>query len=201
MSQGGDDRLASLEALLSASEEEAELPGVGASAALVIVVVARLIEDLALSARGRWEEAGSVITQAGELRRRALRLARETAEAHAAARRALDAVRWDRPEAERKSADDRLGRALAAAADRPLDIATTAADAAELAAATSEHGPRDSRPDAAGATMLAAGAADAAAHLVEVNLATRAGDKRIGRARRLASEARSASERALTTSG
>ena len=200
MTQPGADRPASLESLVEALGQEDSSPGVGATAGLVAALAARLIEAVARSSSGTWDEAPGAIAQAGALRRRGLRLAGENTEAYLTARAALDDAREDRPKGERELADLRLGAALAAAADVPLGIAATAADAAELGAVTAEHAATADRPDAAGAALLAAGAAAAAAQLVEVNLATMPEDKRISQARRLVSQARSAGERALAAS-
>ena len=200
MSQPGADRPASLESLVEALGQKDYSPGIGATAGLVAALAARLIEAVARSSSGTWDEAAGAIAQAGALRRRGLRLAGENTEAYLTARAALDDAREDRPKGERELADLRLGAALAAAADVPLGIAATAADAAELGAVTAEHAATADRPDAAGAALLAAGAAAAAAQLVEVNLATMPEDKRISQARRLVSQARSAGERALAAS-
>jgi formiminotetrahydrofolate cyclodeaminase len=140
-----------------------------------------------------WEDGAGVIAQASALRRRALRLARDDLEAHAAARDALDAaVGGDR---ERAGGNGLLATALARAADLPLAIAEVAADTAELAAVVADDGERDVSADAAGAAQLAAGAAGAAAHLIEVNLSTVPDDERLTRARELRLAADAASDR------
>ena len=77
-----------------------------------------------------------------------------------------------------------LGEALARAADVPLEIAATAADAAALGTVVAEHGDPRYRADAVVAVVLAAAAARAAASLVEVNLTTVADDPRLGAAHR-----------------
>lgn len=168
--------------------------GVGASSAEVVSIAAGVIETAARSS-GDWEDAGGAVAQAVALRRRGSRLAAENARAYAAARAALGARPARGDDRERQIADIQLGDALALAADIPLAITEAAVDAAELGALAAEKGAGDVRADAAGASALAAGAAIAAAHLVQVNLATRAGDARVERASRLASHARSVSER------
>jgi formiminotetrahydrofolate cyclodeaminase len=170
--------------------------GVGACSAEVVAIAAAVIETAARSS-GDWDDAGGAVAQAVALRRRGLRLAAENARAYAAARAALGARPARVDERQRQIADIHLGDALAVAADIPLSIAEAGVDAAELGALAAENGADDVRADAAGASALAAGAAIAAAHLVEVNLATQAGDERIERASAHASHARSASERAL----
>ncbi len=64
----------------------------------------------------------------------------------------------------------------------PLAIAEAAADTAELAAAAAANGKESLRADASVAAALAEAAAHGAALLVEVNLATVAGDERSSRA-------------------
>ena len=92
-----------------------------------------------------------------------------------------------------------LGRALIGAAEVPLQIADAAADVAELAALAATEGKGTLRPDAAAAATLAEAAARASAHLVDVNLATVAGDDRSGRVAELAAAAEAARARALET--
>ena len=78
------------------------------------------------------------------------------------------------------------------AAEVPLAIAEAAADVAELAALAAAEGSPHLRPDATAATALAEAAVRAAAHLVEINLATVAGDQHSARADLLASSSRRA---------
>ena len=145
--------------------------------------------------RGSWSDAGAVVAQAESLRARALRLAQEDADA-------LEAFLAEReaPGAERvETRDFRLGRTLHRAADAPLAIAEAAADIAALAAHTAERCAGEVRADAAAAALLARGAAAAAAHLVEVNLATVEGDARVTRARGLVRGSRRCSGRGRET--
>jgi formiminotetrahydrofolate cyclodeaminase len=67
---------------------------------------------------------------------------------------------------------------MAEAAWVPLELARVATDVAVLATETARHCDPDVRADAAAAASLAAGAARAAAHLVEVNLAVAPDDAR-----------------------
>ncbi len=69
-------------------------------------------------------------------------------------------------------------------------IARTGADVAALAAEVATRGDASIRPDAVAACALAAGATEAAAHLVEVNLTVTEGDPWLDEARRLAQAAR-----------
>ena len=79
--------------------------------------------------------------------------------------------------------DFALGAALLQAAEVPLRIAEAAADVAELAALAAAEGSPHLRPDATAAAALAEAATRAAAHLVEINLATVPGDRHSERGR------------------
>jgi methenyltetrahydrofolate cyclohydrolase len=172
---------------------EADWSDVGPTAALVVALAAGITGEAARRSAESWDEGAGAMAQATALRRRALRLAREDLAAHLAASDALDAARETRPEG--AAGDGLLASALALAADLPLAIAEVAADAAQLAAAVAEAGEPDVRADAAGAALLAAGAACAASHLIEVNLATAPDDERLVRATELRAAADAASER------
>lgn len=150
----------------------------GPLAATVVEEAAALLSELA---REFGDEAAAA--QADALRARAAALAHADEAAYAAAAGLLVG---------RDGHDFELGRALDEAAAVPLRIAETAADVAELAAALADRVVPDARPDLAGAALLAEGAARAAAHLVEVNLAVSAGDERLQRARAAASAAAAA---------
>lgn len=152
----------------------------GPLAATVVEQAAALLAELG---REFGDEAAAV--QADSLRARAAALAQADEAAYAAAAGLLVG---------RDGHDFELGRALDEAAAVPLRIAEAAADVAELAAALGERVVPDARPDLAGAALLAAGAARAAAHLVGVNLAVAAGDERLQRARAAASAAAAAAE-------
>ena len=152
-----------------------------------------LFRSAARSSRDTWAEAGAAVAQAESLRVRARRLAEEDAEALA---RVLTA-RTATAEPRREARDFRLGQALFHAADVPLAIAETACDVALLAASVAQRCAGDVRADAAAAAALAHGAARAAAHLVEVNLATAAGDVRVTRAHDLVRAAGAAADEAV----
>jgi formiminotetrahydrofolate cyclodeaminase len=200
MSAAGSERPAALDTLRAGLGGEGPWPGAGAGAGMVVALAAGLIEAVAQRSTDGWDEARGATAQAAALRRRGVRLAGENAEAHIAARAALASASADKGDRDREIADIGLGAALALAAELPLRIAEAAVDVAELGALAAKRGVHDARADASSASLLAAGAAAAAAHLVEINLATQADDARIARARELVALARSASERALAKS-
>jgi formiminotetrahydrofolate cyclodeaminase len=167
------------------------VPGAGPAAAFVTATAAALTAMAARSSRDAWADAGAVAAQAESLRARAVRLAQEDADA-------LNAVLSERAGAEDREEvrNFRLGRSLHRAADVPLAIAEVASDVAQLAAHTADRCVGDVRADATSGALLASGAARAAAHLVEVNLATVAGDARVTRARSLVRAAEAAANEA-----
>jgi formiminotetrahydrofolate cyclodeaminase len=176
-------------------------PGAGAIAALTAASAAALVE-LAARATGAeaWPEAAGAAAQARKLRDRLVPLAHEDAEAYQTAVAKLE--ERDQQSAEPGAAGARrdfaLGTALARAADVPLEIADHAENVAALAAEAAARATPDLRPDAAAAAALALGAAWAAAKLVEVNLAMRADDPRLARARQIAAGATETAQAALT---
>jgi len=141
--------------------------------------------------RNEWDEAGGAAAQAEALRARAAPLAQKDAQVYEEALAALEGA---------AGADDRenwnIGRALALAAEPPLEIATIACDVAQLAAEVSHHTHHQVRPDALAAASLAAACAQGAAGLVEVNLTATPDDPRVLRARSLAADATAAAEAA-----
>ena len=143
----------------------------GAAAAFVVAAAAREAGDATGAA------------QAESLATRLARLAEEDAEALAAARAAFPAAE---PEASDPRRDFALGKVLDRAAAAPLAIAEACADVVVLARALAERIDPSVGPDLEAAALLASGAARAAAHLVEINLAVGADDERAQRARRAA---------------
>ncbi len=143
----------------------------GAAAAHVIAAAAR--------------EAGNATgaAQAEALATRLTRLGEEDADA-------LDAARAAFPDAEPEASDARrdfaFGKVLDRAAAAPLAIAEACADVVVLARDLAERIDPAQGPDLEAAALLAGGAARAAAHLVEVNLAVGTDDERARRARRAA---------------
>jgi formiminotetrahydrofolate cyclodeaminase len=182
----------SVEELLDVLARATPVPGAGPAAAVVTAAAAAVTAMAARTSRDSWADAGAVVAQAEALRARATRLAEEDAEALEAFLSERAGTDETRPEAR----DFRLGRTLHRAADVPLAIAEAASDVALLAAHTAERCRGDVRADAVAAAFLARGAAAAAAHLVEVNLATVEGDARITRARGLVRAADAATDEA-----
>jgi len=181
-----------VEELLDELARATPVPGAGPAAAVVTAAAAALTAMAARASRDSWSDAGAVVAQAESLRARATRLAEEDAAALEAFLTERSAGDETRPEAR----DFRLGRTLHRAADVPLAIAEAASDVAQLAAHTADRCIGDVRADAAAAAFLAHGAAAAAAHLVEVNLATVADDARVTRARSLVGAAKAAADEA-----
>jgi formiminotetrahydrofolate cyclodeaminase len=164
-------------------------PGAGAIAALNAATAAALVELAARESDAvQWPEAAGAAAQARRLRDRLVRLAREDAEAYQAAVAKL-----------KEHGDDfALGKALAKAADIPLEIADHAENVSSLAAEAAARATPDLRADAAAAAALALGAAWAAAKLVEVNLAMQSEDPRLARAKQIAAGATRTAREALT---
>jgi formiminotetrahydrofolate cyclodeaminase len=161
-----------LEELLAEIAERTPAPGGGAAAGIGCALGAALVEMAARFAG--LEEAAE---RAAALGREGLALADADRTAYAPVLAAL-----------RLPADD-PGRAEAllvaqsAAAEVPLGIAEAAASAATLARDVAAAGKPGLRGDALAGADLAAGAARAAARLVEINLAEVADDPRVARAR------------------
>jgi formiminotetrahydrofolate cyclodeaminase len=147
---------------------------VGAAAAAVLNAVAREAGDGALAA-----QAQALVT-------RLERLAEADGKALGAARAALSSAA---PETSDDRRDFALGRALDQAAAMPLEIAEACADVTALAHSLARLAEPASIADVDAAGFLAAGAAKAAAHLVETNLGVLAGDERAIRARAAAASA------------
>lgn len=168
-------------------------PGGGSAAALAVAFAAGLVAMAARASEAAWAEAEGFAAQALAIRERAAHLALADAEAWD---RALAALRDAGPGGDPRR-DFALEQKLERAAALPLEIADLGADAAALAAHASELCDGAYRPDAVAAAALAAGGAQAAAHIVEVNLAVRESDPRLARARASEQAAAAAAERAL----
>jgi formiminotetrahydrofolate cyclodeaminase len=163
----------SLETFLAALAERTPAPGGGAAAAAGCALGAALAEMTARYA-GRDDDAAHAAALCAE----ALRLGEADLTAYPPV---LAAQRLAPDDPERAA---RLAAARAAAAEVPLAIAETAAQAADLARALARAGRPSLEGDALAGADLAAGAALAAARLVEINLADAAGDDaRVVRAR------------------
>ena len=168
----------SVEAFLDAVAERTPAPGGGAGAAVGCALGAALVEMAA-----RFAGLDAVVARAGELRARALALRDEDLVAYAPVLEAL-ALPGDDP-----ARAGRLRDASSAAAEPPLAIAEAAAEVAELGRTVAAEGRPALRGDALAGADLAAGAARAAARLVEINVP---GDPRVERARAAVARATSA---------
>ena len=153
-------------------------------AAALVTMVAR--------GSGRWTDGPGVASQARALRTRLTTLGDDDA---AAFEHVLVTMRNRTGTVERR--DYELGAALVKAAEVPLQIAEAAADVADLAALAASEGSSHLRADATAAAILAEAAVRAATHLVEINLATVAGDHHSRQAGIVAAAAAAARERAL----
>lgn len=143
----------------------------GAAAASVVAAAARFAGD------------ATGATQAEALAMRLAKLGEEDAEALAAAQAAFPETE---PEASDARRDFAFGKVLDRAAAAPLAIAEACADVATLARSLADRIDPALGPDLEAAARLAGGAARAAAHLVEINLAVGEDDERARRARRAA---------------
>jgi formiminotetrahydrofolate cyclodeaminase len=181
-----------LEEFLERLAAERRAPGGGSAAALTVAMAGALVTMVARSSRSSWSEAAGVAAQARALVDRVLPLVN------------ADALVWEQATAaleETGAGDDLLERKLEAAAAIPIRIAEAGADAAALAELAADRGEGAYRADAVAAAVLAAAGADAAAHLVAVNLGVQAGDERLSRARASAESAGDAARRALDSAG
>lgn len=158
-------------------------PGGGTAAALTAATAAALVEMAIVFA----PEAGpDDCSRAAALRSRLLELAEADTRSYGPV---LAAMRLEHRSPERSAA---LAAALSAAAEVPLAIATAAAEVAELGARAAASGSRHLLGDATAAILLADGACDAAARLVELNLAAKPDDPRLAEAAAAAGRARAA---------
>jgi methenyltetrahydrofolate cyclohydrolase len=171
--------------------EETASPSVtlagGAAAAVVVGLAAALAAMAARFSRETWHGADAAAAQAETIRRRVEPLAAEDVAAYS------EVLRLRREGAD----DEALGRALERAAEIPFQLAEAAADAIDLAVHVAGRCDPAVRADALAAAELARAGARTASGIVAVNLATRPGDKRAERARRLAE----ASDRAVSALG
>lgn len=162
--EGAAGRL-EVEGALEALGSPDESPASGSAAALAGALAAAVVVKAA-----RASSRAGAAAQALLLQQRLARSAVEDAEALGEARTLLAGAAGD---------DFRLGGALVRAMAIPAAIASDCADVAQLASAEREHVLGDFRPDLQAAAALAAGAAQAAAHLVAVNLAATPADERV----------------------
>lgn len=184
----------SIAAFLDALEAPAPSPCGGTAAAAAAAMAASLVTMVARGS-GDWDDAAGVAAQGRALRARLLALGDADTQAFANV-----LMRMREPTGTAEQRDFALGDALIQAAEVPLRIAEAAADVAELAAFAAAEGAPQLRPDASAAATLAEAAVRASTHLVEINLATVAGDRHSARGVELAEAAATARERALGTS-
>jgi methenyltetrahydrofolate cyclohydrolase len=152
-------------------------PAAGAGSAAVVAVAAGVVAACGRASQQSWADAGGAIAQAEALQARAAPLAQADVMAYEEATVALHS---------QNAGDAGIGAKLGRAAEVPLAIARVGADVAGLAAEVGKRGDAAVRADAAAACALAAGATQAAAHLVEVNLAVTEGDPWLEEVRELA---------------
>jgi formiminotetrahydrofolate cyclodeaminase len=168
-------------------------PAGGSAAGVAAAVSAALVTMTVRASTDGWPEAIGIAVQADVLRDRLVALAQADAEVYGRALRTLshpEELPPDRRDAE-------LGRALAQAAETPLAIAGASADVALLAAEAADRADPRVQADAQVALALASAAAQAAARLVEVNLAALEDDARVREARAAAAVAARASRGAF----
>jgi len=116
----------------------------------------------------------------------------------------MNALRYPRALAAREATaslpeerrDWEIGQAYARAAEPPLELVRIAADIAELGSSIVGEALAGLRADAVAATVLAAGVARGAVHLVAINLTATPNDDRVAEARRCAEAAEQAARRA-----
>jgi methenyltetrahydrofolate cyclohydrolase len=157
---------------LASVAERTPAPGGGAAAAFACALGAALTEMAA-----RFAGLDAAVARAAALRAEALRLADEDLSAYAPVLAAL------RLPADDPGRADALQAAQSDAADVPLAIAEAAAAASMLARDVARDGRPGLRGDALAGADISAGAARAAARLVEINLADAVDDPRVALAR------------------
>jgi methenyltetrahydrofolate cyclohydrolase len=162
----------SVERFLEAVASDAPAPGGGSSSAVVAGLAAALVE---MSARlaGR----SDAVSAAGELRRRAMKLAEEELSSYAPVLAARS--------------DEERSAALVVASEPPARVAELAADVAELGLDVAASTSAAVRGDALAGVVLAEAAASAAARLVAINVESGAVLERARQAERRAFRARS----------
>jgi formiminotetrahydrofolate cyclodeaminase len=156
------------------------VPGGGSALAFVASTAAAVLAMIA-----RVSEQPGLAAQAEQLRARTAPLAQLDADTYEAALMSPDTTEGLKPE----QRDWAIGRAFAAAAEPPLEIARAGADLAELAAVLAEDGDPRVRADALVAGRLAVAVVQGAGELVSVNLTTLEGDPRVAEADELATRA------------
>jgi methenyltetrahydrofolate cyclohydrolase len=179
---------ARLTELLTAVAERSPAPGAGCAIAWTGALAASLLEMAsayvgadALEAQTRAPELRAVLLQAGEAELSSYQPV-------------LAAVRLARDDPSR---DQRLKDALLAASVPPLAIARASAEVARLAAEVAAKSKPALTGDATAGVLLAEAACQSAARLIEINLAGRGEDPRLGEVARLREAAERARARVL----
>ena len=160
-------------------------PAGGSAAALTAALAASLcVKAARLSAR-TMNDSAELATAAGGLRDRAASLCDDDA-----------IVYGEVVEAQRTGDARALADALSSAANVPLEVAVVATETAEIAARLAAGGNENLVGDAVTAALLAVAAAQSAATLVALNLASWPQDERHRRARQLVASAEASGARA-----
>jgi methenyltetrahydrofolate cyclohydrolase len=185
--------------VLDAIAAQKPAPGGGCSAAWSAAMAAGLVEMAASFTLARPKYAG-VHHRMADVRRDAKALRRELLElgerdASGGYEPVLDALRLPEKHPARQG---KLDQARSDASEVPLAVTEAAASVAALAAEAAQTGGAHLKGDAITAALLAEGAAQAAARLVEINLAGRDDERltRVGDAARRAGAAREEALRA-----
>jgi formiminotetrahydrofolate cyclodeaminase len=142
-------------------------PGGGSAAALTVALAAALCAMTAELSVRQLAQAPQLAEESRGLLRRAAPLAQADADAYGGV---LAARRAPGPPAGRQR-EERVSAALARACEVPLEVAELGDRVAALAADITDRGNPAVRGDALTAARLAAAAAQAAAALVQINLA------------------------------
>jgi methenyltetrahydrofolate cyclohydrolase len=184
-----------LEEWLAELSGAAIVPAGGSGLAVAVAMAAALVGKVARVSKESWPAAAGVAAQADALLARAKPLGQIDAEAYLSALEARESTAG--LTADRR--DWEIGRAYAAAAEPPLEIARIAADVADLAAEVAGQAEPRVRADALAAAELAAAAARGAVSMVAVNLTATADDARVAEVTQLAVAAGDAVRRASTS--
>lgn len=170
-----------LRSLLEEIASATPAPGGGSSAGWTCAIAAALVEMAA--GFGTGERMAAIAARAHALRELACGLAERELHAYEPV---LDALKLPKTDPDRPA---RLDAALSEAAETPLGIVRACAEVVALAVQAAEIGSPHLRGDALAGRSIAAGACEAAARLVEINLAGRPGDPRLAEAASLSSAA------------
>jgi methenyltetrahydrofolate cyclohydrolase len=182
----------SLAVFLDRIASEQDSPGGGAAAATAVAMAAGLVGMSARLSHDKLDESATLAARADALRARAAPLAQADAHAYG---RVLEAYRMPKNE-DPTARREKIGNALSAAADVPLEIAEIAAEVASLGVGLAENGNANLQGDSIAATLLAEAGARSAAVLVAINLRD-IQDHRRDRAEKLAISASAAARRAV----